>query len=124
MHGILVYGLRVRPAHRGDIPYARAGETEHSVFAFLRSTRYVLGIDDLRWASDPWAGMILAKDSARPAEIAIKVYPATPLTVRVTRGPEHEPVADAWVDLSSRGEVKWTDGRARRRTGTAGAAGG
>ena len=69
----------------------------------------MLGIDDLKWASDPWTGMILVKDSAKPAEITMKVYPATPLTVRVTRGPRREPVANAWVDLTSKGQVNWTD---------------
>jgi hypothetical protein len=80
----------------------------------------VLGIDDLRWASDPWKGQILAKDSDRPAEIAIQVYPATPLTIRVTRGPGREPVPNAWVEVSSRGQVKWTDGTGKEQSGSAG----
>ena len=78
-------------------------ETGHSRLRVPSEHGYVLGIDDLKWASDPWTGMILGKDSAKPAEITMKVYPATPLTVRVTRGPRRDPVANAWVDLTSQG---------------------
>ena len=73
------------------------GETGHFSFAVPSEHGYVLGIEDLKWASDPWTGMILGKDSAKPAEITMKVYPATPLTVRVTRGPQRDPVVNAWV---------------------------
>ena len=69
----------------------------------------MLGITDLKWASDPWSGTILDNDTAKPAEITMKVYPATPLVVRVTRGPRRDPVVNAWVDLASMGHVAWTD---------------
>ncbi len=77
------------------------GETGHFSLRVPSEHGYVLGIEDLKWASDPWTGMILGKDSAKPAEITMKVYPATPLTVRVTRGPQREPVVNAWVDLGT-----------------------
>ncbi len=80
----------------------------------------MLGIEDLKWASDPWTGMILGKDSAKPAEITMKVYPATPLTVRVTRGPRRDPVANAWVDLGTKAEVNWTDSTGKKRSGMGG----
>ncbi len=48
-------------------------------------------------------GMILVKDSSKPAEITMKVYPATPVTVKVTRGPRRELVALASVNLTSKG---------------------
>jgi hypothetical protein len=56
----------------------------------------------------------------------MKVYPATPLTIRVTRGLQREPIVHAWVVVSS---VKdsvdktrrwlWTDARGVARTGVA-----
>ncbi len=98
--GILVTGFGFGPASRGDVPYARARRDGRFTLQVPSEHAYVLGIADLKWASDPWAGTILPKDSARPREITIKVYPATPLTVRVTRGPRREPVVNAWVDLS------------------------
>ena len=107
--GILVTGFGFGPANIGDIPYARARRDGTFTLRVPSEHGFVLGIDDLKWASDPWTGMILGKDSAKPAEITMKVYPATPLTVRVTRGPQHDPVANAWVDLCSMGEVNWTD---------------
>src|SRR5262249_35638443 len=81
---------------------------------------YVLGVDDLHWASDPWTGQILASDSDRPAKITIHAYPAAPLTIKVTRGPGREPVPNAWVYVSSRRQVQWTDGTGKKRSGSAG----
>ena len=97
------------------------GETGHFIFAIPSEHGYVLGIEDLKWASDPWTGMILGKDSAKPAEITMKVYPGTPLKVRVTRGPQRDPVANAWVDLGTKAEVNWTDGTGKKRSGMGGA---
>ena len=74
-----------------------------------------LGVLDSTWASDIWTGMILATDDAKPAEITIPVYPATPLTVRVTRGPEHHPVVDAFVHLDSMINHTWFDPTGERR---------
>ena len=107
--GILVTGFGFGPANHGDIPYARARRDGTFRLRVPSEHGYVLGITDLKWASDPWTGMILGKDSAKPAEITMKVYPATPLMVRVTRGPRRDPVVNAWVDLTSMGQVDWTD---------------
>jgi RNA polymerase sigma factor (sigma-70 family) len=118
--GILVSGFGFGPANNGDIPYARARRDGTFALRVTSEHAYVLGMDDLEWACDPWSGTILSKDSARPAEITMKVYPATPLTVRVTRGPTREPLANAWVNLCARGTVSWKDGLGKKRSGTAG----
>jgi RNA polymerase sigma factor (sigma-70 family) len=121
--GILVTGRGRGPTNLGDIPYARARRDGTFSLYVPSEHNYVLGIADLKWASDPWTGMILVKDSAKPAEITMKVYPATPLIVRVTRGPEREPVVNAWVDLKSMGQVNWTDkSTGVKISGTAGGA--
>ena len=119
--GILVTGFGWGPTTHGDVPYARARRDGTFTLRVPSEHGYVLGIADLKWASDPWTGMILAKDSAKPAEITMKVYPATPLAVRVTRGPKHDPVVNAWINLVSRGEVTWTDRTGKKQTGTSGA---
>jgi hypothetical protein len=119
--GILVTGFGFGPADNGDIPSARARRDGTFHFRIPSEHGYVLGIEDLKWASDPWTGMILGTDSAEPAEIAIKAYPATPFTVRVTRGPQRDPVVNAGIELSSLGHVAWTDRTGKKQTGTAGA---
>jgi hypothetical protein len=100
--GILVTGFGFGPADNGDIPSARARRDGTFHFRIPSEHGYVLGIEDLKWASDPWTGMILGTDSAEPAEIAIKAYPATPFTVRVTRGPQRDPVVNAGIELCPR----------------------
>ncbi|MFI5457513.1 MAG: sigma-70 family RNA polymerase sigma factor [Isosphaerales bacterium] len=118
--GILVTGFGFGPGENGDIPSARARRDGTFHFPVPSEHGYVLGIEDLKWASDPWTGMILGKDSAKPAEISMKVYPATPLTVRVTRGARRDPVVNAWVELGTMAHVSWTDGTGKKRSGSGG----
>ena len=119
--GILVKGFGFGPTNRGDIPYARAQRDGTFRFRVPSEHAYVLGIADLKWASDPWTGMILSKDSAKPAEITMKVYPATPVAVRVTRGPRRDPVVNAGIELSSLGQVTLTDRTCEKKRGEFGA---
>jgi hypothetical protein len=118
--GILVTGYGFGPGNNGDIPDARARRDGTFTLRVPSEHAYVLGIEDLEWACDPWSGLIIRKDSDKPAEIMMNVYHATPLTVRVTRGPGREPVANAWVELSTKGDVNWTDTTGKKRSGTGG----
>src|SRR5262249_29756203 len=79
--GVLVTGFGFGRADRGDIPHPRALRDGTFRLRIPSEHGYVLGIGDLKWACDLWTGLILGKDSARPAEIAMKVYAATPLTI-------------------------------------------
>ena len=82
----------------------------------------MLGIDDTQWASEPWSGVVIGKDRPTQPEIAISVYPATSLTMRVMRGPRRDPVVNAWLVLSSSNgnfirRRLWTDARGVARAG-------
>ena len=121
--GLLITGFGFGPGTTGDTPYARARRDGTFTLRVPSDHAYVLGITDLKWASDPWSGMILGKETWKPAEITMNVYPATSLTARVTRGPRRDPVANAWVELSSRGEVAYIDAKGEKRTGSGGVSG-
>jgi hypothetical protein len=118
--GILITGHGFGPGNSGDIPYARARADGSFTLRVPSYHAYILGIVDLEWASNTWSGLILGKDTSKPADLTISVYRAAPLTVRVTRGAERVPVADAWVEVGSRGEVKWVDPGGKTQTGSAG----
>jgi hypothetical protein len=118
--GILVGGYGFGPGDHSDIPFARAQRDGSFTLRVFSDHGYLVGITDLDWASNLWTGMIIGKDTSNPAEIAIKVYAATPLTARVTRGPERVPIADARVDIANNGNVKWIDSDGRPHSGTAG----
>ena len=62
---------------------------------------YWLQVVDSEWGSDAWTGIILPHDKVAPAELKLAAYPATRLLVRVTRGPRHEPVAGACINVTS-----------------------
>ncbi|SIO32579.1 hypothetical protein SAMN05444166_3800 [Singulisphaera sp. GP187] len=119
--GILITGFGFGPANQGVSPSARARRDGTFTLRVPSDHAFVLGVSDLKWASDPWSGVIVGRDGWEPSEITLNVYPATPLTVRVTRGPRRDPVADAWVHLTSRGKVTWTDAQGKKRTGDSGA---
>jgi hypothetical protein len=118
--GILITGFGFGPGIQGDIPYARARADGSFTLQVPSYHCYILGIVDLEWASDTWSGLILGKETSKPADLAISAYRATPLTVRVTRGAGRVPVADAWVEVGSRGKVKWVDPGGNTQTGSAG----
>lgn len=105
--GLLITGFGFGPKHNGDLPRTRANRDGSFTLKVSADHGYVLSVADQEWASDPWTGMILLDDKAEPARITLQVYRATPLTVRVTRGPQHQPVANAWIDLNKETEFTW-----------------
>ncbi len=117
--GILITGFGFGPGNQGDIPQVRARADGSFTLRVPTYHGYILGIVDLEWASNTWSGLILGKDTSKPADLTISVYRAAPLTVRVTRGAGRVPVADAWVEVGSRGEVKWVDPSGKTQTGSA-----
>ena len=122
--GLLITGFGVS-GHGGDVLYARARRDGTFALRVPSDYTYYLEIDDTQWASDLWSGTILGKDTGKPAQIIMNVYPATPLTIRVTRGPRRDPVVNAWVLVASinknatayNSRWLWTDARGVARTG-------
>jgi hypothetical protein len=90
---------------------ARVGRDGSFTIYLAAGDAYAVQLTDSKWASDAWTGVV-PRDTAPPA-IDLVGYPATPLSIRVTRGPRHEPVANAWIYLSSLHKVLWKDGRGR-----------
>jgi hypothetical protein len=118
--GILITGFGFGPGNQGDIPYARARADGSFNLRVPSYHGYVLGIADLEWASNTWSGLIVGKDPSKPADLAIPVYRAVPVSVRVTRGAARVPVANVAVEVGSIGEVKWVDPGGKTRTGSGG----
>jgi RNA polymerase sigma factor (sigma-70 family) len=122
--GLLITGFGIGGKGFGDIPHARARSDGTFTLRISSGYFYTLQIDDTQWAGDRWSGEVLGKDMREPAKIIINAYPATPLTIRVARGPRRDPVVNAWVEVSS---VKdsvanisrwfWTDAQGVARTG-------
>jgi Thioredoxin-like len=97
--GLLVKGFGYGPANVGDIPCARARADGSFSLRVASAHGYALGIVDLEWAADFWTGQILPKDTSKPADITMSVHRAAPVTIRVTRGPSRDGVANAWVEV-------------------------
>jgi hypothetical protein len=118
--GILVTGFGFGPANHGDAPHTRARADGSFTLRVASAHGYVLGVVDREWAGDLWSGLILTKDDAAPPDITVPLRRATPVLVRVTRGPKHTPVAEAWVEVSHRGTVNWVDPLGKPRSGSGG----
>jgi hypothetical protein len=83
---------------------------------------YWLGVRDSQWASDPWIGTSGAPGKRPPGPIQLVAYAAIPLTVRVTRGPNHEPVVGASLGIiGGEGSILWDQARLQSRLGLSGA---
>jgi hypothetical protein len=118
--GLLITGFGFGPGNRGDIPCARAREDGTFTINVASAHGYILGVSDRDWASNLWSGVVLGADSDEPRSVEIEAYPATPLTVKVTRGENRQPIRDAWVEVSRRGDVGFLDGSGNPKRGRAG----
>jgi beta-lactamase regulating signal transducer with metallopeptidase domain len=114
--GILVTGFGFGAQQYGDVPAARALADGSFDLTVASGYGYGLNIGDVEWASDGWNGLILRDDAATPARITLDVYPATPLNIRVTQGPQHESVANAWVRIKTTTRpFQWNDDQGKRQ---------
>lgn len=107
--GISITGFGFGPVHQGDVPHVRARRDGTFVFSAPSNHGYVLGVADREWAAEPWTGIILTSDDAEPAQIAIPVVRAIPVTVEVTRGSKRKPLDSAFVYVDERRNFQWTE---------------
>jgi len=98
--GILISGSGFGPGDRGDSAFVCASRDGTFKLAVASNHGYVLGIIDQQWASQPWSGVPLRTDGQEPAKLVIEVYPATPVNIHITRGPNRQPVARMFVGVS------------------------
>ena len=117
--GILVSGPGFPPdsgpRFQTDDVKARAAADGSFTLLVVPDHGYALHIADSEWASDGWSGLILAAEYAKPAEIVMDVYAATPLQVRVTRGEDHQQIAGARILLRSEQKLAWRDSHGANR---------
>jgi hypothetical protein len=122
--GLLIAGL-------GSITTSQVHETSARVRRDGTFTLYVangygywLSVIDSQWASDPWIGTIGEPANQPPGPINLTAYSAPTLTVRVTRGLKHEPVAGASLEVAG-GEdsMLWDQARRQTRLGLGGVLG-
>jgi len=119
--GILItgFGFATRE-NNGDIPAARARADGSFTLNIPTAHAFILGIVDDEWACDLWSGVILSEEMPMIPDISLKAYRATPITVRVTQGPNHKPVANAWVNVGRVGTVEFIDAFKKVQSGQAG----
>ena len=123
--GILVTGTGFgsdssRGMFRVDVPTARTRRDGSFTLLATPDHGYAVGVADSEWACDIWTGVILAGDAASPAPLSLTVYPATTLAVHVTRGPQHAPVAGAWLYLRQDRSFSWKDARGQHHSAQGG----
>jgi hypothetical protein len=107
--GILITGCGFGTGDNVDLAVSRAATDGSFTLLLPAGHSYVIGVQDTKWAADPWTGDVRTEVPANQVQVELKLYPATPLAVRVTRGSEHEPVADTYVSLHTERRFKYTN---------------
>ncbi|HET6327482.1 MAG TPA: hypothetical protein VFG04_22560 [Planctomycetaceae bacterium] len=119
--GLLITGTGIgSSASTGHNPSAHVRRDGTFTLYVAADHAYSLCLVDDKWASDSWTGVLLTKEDAAPKSLDFVAYPAIPLSVRVTRGPKHEPVEGAWVNVQSGDQFFWLDARGERQMGDGG----
>lgn len=115
--GILIGANSFGPGHRGTDPSTRARADGTFELPAVSDFGFLIGTVDREWASEPWAGLIMAKDDDDPAVIDLSVQPATPIRIRVTQGPNDEPQPDAWIFLNDQQKaIRWIDSHGEQKS--------
>ena len=113
--GLLISGVGFGSGNNDHSPEARARRDGTFVINAASNYGYMLGLFDRDWTCEPWTGTILKSDNDDPAELALAVRRATPVTVRVTRGSNRHPVVGAWVDFNQDKDYQWVDAKGKKR---------
>ncbi|HEV3304729.1 MAG TPA: hypothetical protein VG055_34070 [Planctomycetaceae bacterium] len=109
--GILVKGMGFGDGHNLDITSTRVRPDGTFTLLAASDCGYVVEICDDQWTCNAWTGVLLPKRNTDPARITLQAYAATPLTVRVTRGPQKEPWTNLVVNVEQRTTFQWTNSR-------------
>jgi hypothetical protein len=116
--GILIRGMGWGTGNHLDLPSARAAADGTFTLMVPSGHSYVIGILDAQWACDPWTGDLLTDRNSKQVQAELALYPATPLVVRVTRGSDHQPLANTSVELATKRNIRFTDEKGQRHTAT------
>lgn len=106
--GILISGIGFGSGDRLDLASARAAADGTFTMMVPAGHSYVLGILDNEWACDAWTGDLLADADPKRPQVELTMYPATPMAVRVSRGPDHQPQANTFIELETRRRFTFT----------------
>jgi hypothetical protein len=118
--GLWIAGTGIGTGAMGHNPSAAVRRDGTFTLYVAADHAYSLCLVDDKWASDSWTGVILTSEDAAPKELNFLAYPAIRLSVRVTRGPKHEPVEEAWVNVRSGDQFSWQGARGERQIGDGG----
>lgn len=106
--GILISGMGFGTSNHLDLASVRAAADGTFTLMVPAGHSYVIGILDTEWACDPWTGDLRTDRDSKQVQVELALYPATPLAVRVTRGPDHQPVTSTFVQLGTERDFKYT----------------
>jgi hypothetical protein len=112
--GILISGMGFGTGNHVDLPSARAAADGTFTLMVASSHSFVVGILDSEWACDPWTGDLLTDGDSKQVQIELKLYPATPVTLHVTRGSDRRPLANTFVQFETRRNFKYTGDNGKR----------
>ena len=111
--GILISGDGFGSGNQIDLASARANSDGSFTLYIPAGHSYLMGVLDDEWATDPWTGDL--RNDIAATQVEMKLYRATPLVVRVARGPDRTPLAKTFVELATERMFKYVGDGGQRQ---------
>jgi hypothetical protein len=103
--GVAVEGLLIVATAMGDGDHiefveTRANERGEFTFRAVPAYAYVITVCDHEWSSDTLAGVLLSQGQTETETVTLNLQPAIPAEFTIEVGPDHQPAADLYVDIT------------------------
>jgi hypothetical protein len=95
-------------AHRADQLYSRADDQGNFTADVLPGSIYSVFVEDSEWASSFWDGVIVESDGTIHSP-QLSIDRGIPVRIACTQGPDHTPMANTQISISSEHRFKTRD---------------
>ena len=94
---------------RGDAVSCRTDVNGNFTAEVIPGATYRIAVDDAKWASKSWSGILAGPGSERFLPHNIEIFEGEPVSVAVTEGPDKRPIANQLIGFRSSHTFEWLE---------------